>query len=99
LRRAHLRWQIGLEADVRSYNDLIAGSGTKLALKPLDPPCPALPPLGGSYRSLTQHPGVFMTGDELKDMASRINRPGSYSGRRFDPLAKQIAKDLKSGID
>jgi hypothetical protein len=56
-------------------NDLLAGSGTKLALKPLDPPYPALPPLGGSYRSLTQHPGVFMTGDELKDMASRINRP------------------------
>jgi hypothetical protein len=80
-------------------NDLIAGSGTKLARKPLDPPYPALPPLGGSYRSLTQHPGVFMTGDELKDMGSRINRPGSYSMRRFDLLAKQIAKDLKSGID
>jgi hypothetical protein len=80
-------------------NDLIAGSGTKLPLKPLDPPYSVLPPLGGSYRSLTQHPGVFMTGDELKDMASRINRAGSYSMRRFDLLAKQIAKDLKSGID
>jgi hypothetical protein len=80
-------------------NDLIAGSGTKLPLKPLDPPYPALPPLGGSYRGLTQHPGVFITGDELKDIASRINRPGSYSMRRFDLLAKQIAKDLKSGID
>jgi hypothetical protein len=80
-------------------NDLLAGSGTKLALKPLDPPYPALPPLGGSYRSLTQHPGVFMTGDELKDMASRINRPGSYSMRRFDLLATKIATDLKSGID
>jgi len=80
-------------------NDLIAGSGTKLAPKPLDTPYSALPPLGGSYRSLTQHPGVFVTGDELKDMASRINRPGSYSMRRFDLLAKQIAKDLKSGID
>ena len=80
-------------------NDLIAGSGTKLPLKPLDPPYPALPPLGGSYRSLTQHPGVFMTGDELKDMASRINRPGSYSMRRFGPLARRIAQDLKSGID
>lgn len=57
-------------------NDLIAGSGAKLALKPHGAPYPALPPLGGSYRSLTQHPGVFMTADELKDMASRINRPG-----------------------
>jgi hypothetical protein len=80
-------------------NDLIAGSGAKLALKRLDPPYPALPPLGGSYRSLTQHPGVFITGDELKDTASRINRPGSYSMRRFDLLAKQITTDLKSGID
>jgi len=80
-------------------NDLIAGSGAKLAFKPLDAPYPALPPLGGSYRSLTQHPGVFMTADELKDMASRINRPGSYSMRRFGLLAKQIAQDLKSGID
>jgi len=80
-------------------NDLIAGSGAKLALKPLDPPYPALPRLGGSYRSLTQRPGVFMTADELKDLASRINRPGSYSTRRFGLLAKQIAQDLKSGID
>jgi hypothetical protein len=80
-------------------NDLIAGSGAKLALKPLDPPYPSLPPLGGSYQSLTQHPGVFMTADELKDMASRINRPGSYSMRRFGLLAKRIAQDLKSGID
>src|SRR5580700_1013683 len=80
-------------------NDLIAGSGAKLAFKPLDAPYPALPPLGGSYRSLTQHPGVFMTADELKDMASRINRPGSYSKQRFGLLAKQIGQDLKSGID
>ncbi len=80
-------------------NDLIAGSGTKLALKPFDAPYPALPPLGGSYRSLTQHPGVFMTADELKDMASRINRPGSYSMRRFGLLAKQIGQDPKSGTD
>jgi len=80
-------------------NDLIAGSGAKLPLKPLDPPYPAPPRLSGSYRSLTQHPGVFMTAQELKDIASRINRPGSYSMRRFGLLAKQIAQDLKSGID
>jgi hypothetical protein len=40
-----------------------------------------------------------MTADELKDMASRINRPGSYSMLRFSLLAKRIAQDLKSGID
>jgi hypothetical protein len=91
-----LPYGLGLESNLSIHgirvvdgvpNDLIAGSGTKLPLKPLDPPYPALPPFGGSYRSLTQHPGVFVTGDELKDMASRINRPGSYSMRRYDLLA------------
>jgi hypothetical protein len=80
-------------------NDLLSGSGTKLAVKPLDPPYPAIPSLGGSYRSLSQHPGVFMTAEELKDIAARINRPGSYSLRRFGLLARQISQDLKSGID
>jgi hypothetical protein len=80
-------------------NDLISGSDAKLARKQLDPPYPSLPRLSGSYRSFTQHPGVFMTGDELKDIVVRINRPGSYSLRRFGLLAKQIAQDLKSGID
>jgi hypothetical protein len=79
-------------------NDLIAGSGQKLEPRPLDAPYPTLPDLAGSYHSLT-HPGVFMTGDELKDISSRINRKGSYSGQRFGLLAKQIKQDLKSGID
>jgi hypothetical protein len=80
-------------------NDLIAGSGQKFALRPLDPPYPALPKLGGAYRGLTRHPGVFMTAEELKDIAGRINRQGSYSGQRFGLLAKQIKQDLNSGID
>lgn len=79
-------------------NDLIAGSGEKLAARPLDAPYPALPDLAGTYRSLT-HPGVFMTADELQDISSRINRKGSYSGQRFGLLAKQIKQDLHSGID
>jgi hypothetical protein len=79
-------------------NDLIAGSGEPLAGRPLDPPYPTLPKLGGSYRSLT-HPGVFMTADELRGIASRINRKGSYSEQRFGLLARQIKQDLKSGID
>jgi hypothetical protein len=79
-------------------NDLIAGSGHQLSLQPLDPPYPTLPNLGGTYRSLT-HPGVFMTADELQDIASRINRKGSYSGQRFGLLAKRINRDFNSGID
>jgi hypothetical protein len=79
-------------------NDLISGSGEQLASRPLDAPYPTLPKLGGAYRSLT-HPGVFMTAYELHDIASRINRKGSYSEQRFGLLAQQIKKDLNSGID
>jgi hypothetical protein len=80
-------------------NDAIGGSETKLKpLVGLNLPYPPLPRLGGSYRNLT-HPGVFVTADELRDLASRINRPASYSMRRFALLAAQIKKDLTSGID
>lgn len=79
-------------------NDLIAGSGEQLEMRPLDAPYPTLPDLRGSYQSLT-HPGVFMTADELKDIASRISHHGSYSEQRFGLLAKQIKQDLGSGID
>lgn len=80
-------------------NDLIAGSGTKLALRPLNLPYHALPHLTGAYRALAAHPGVFVTMDELKDLAARINRSRSYSMQRFGLLAKQIKHDLASGID
>jgi hypothetical protein len=40
-----------------------------------------------------------MTAEELKNIASRINRQGSYSGERFGLFAKQIKRDLNSGID
>jgi hypothetical protein len=79
-------------------NDVIAGSGEPLAPRPLDPPYPTLPKLGGTYRSLT-HPGVFMTAGELKDIASRINSKGSYSEKRFGLLAQRIKQDLNPGID
>jgi hypothetical protein len=79
-------------------NDAIAGSGEQPAARPLDAPYPTLPKLGGAYRSLT-HPGVFMTAHELHDIASRINRKGSYSELRFGLLARRIKQDLNSGID
>jgi hypothetical protein len=79
-------------------NDAIAGSGEQPAPRPLDPPYPSVPKLGGTYRSLT-HPGVFMTAAELQDIAARINRKGSYSELRFGLLARRIKQDLNSGID
>jgi hypothetical protein len=81
-------------------NDAIAGSGRKLVkLEGLDLPYPSVPHLSGAYRSLDQHPRVFTTSAELKDLASRINRPGSYSNQRFGLLATKIGGDLSSGID
>jgi hypothetical protein len=81
-------------------NDAIAGSGMPLARLPgVQVPGPALPPLQGSYRSLAAHPRVFTTDAELKELASRINRPGSYSMQRFGQLADQIARDLAARND
>jgi hypothetical protein len=81
-------------------NDAVAGSGKPLARLPGPVvPYPPLPPIAGSYRHLAEHPGVFMTAVELKDLAARINRPGSYSLKRFGQLAGQVKRDLASGID
>jgi len=80
-------------------NDAVSGSGTKLPLLsgPIAP-YPELPSLAGAYRKLN-HPGVFTSVAELKDLVSRINRPDSYSTRRFGLLAAQIERDLAAGID
>jgi hypothetical protein len=40
-----------------------------------------------------------MTESDLKDLVMRINRPGSYSGKRFVLLADQIKHDLGSSIE
>lgn len=88
----------GIRVVVGVPNDLIAGSGQSLRLRALNAPYSVVPNLNGSYHALI-HPGVFMTAAELKDIASRINRQGSYSEQRFGVLAKQIKQDLNSSID
>jgi hypothetical protein len=80
----------------------LAGSGKPLAhhsgfAAPFPPPIP--PMLSGAYDSIAGHPRVFMTADELKDAASRANRPDSYSNDRFRQLAAAVKHDLASGID
>ena len=81
-------------------NDLLRGSGRALPRLPglgvLHGP---LPRLAGSYHRLTESPGVFVTAAELKDLAARINHPGSYSMERFGQLAAQVKRDLGSGIN
>ena len=52
------------------------------------------PSLAGRYARLTEHPGVFTTLSELKNLAKRINVAGGYSDRRFNQLAVQVSQDL-----
>jgi hypothetical protein len=83
-------------------NEAIAGSG--MALHRLDMPqvpfpAATVPAIAGSYRPLTERPRVFTTAAETRDLVARINRPTSYSARRFGQLASQIARDLAAHND
>jgi hypothetical protein len=84
-------------------NDAIAGSGKPLPVLPLltmpFPPLTAFPPLGGAYHSIAEHPRVFTTTADLRDLAARINRSGSHAARRFGLLANQVGHDLMARID
>jgi hypothetical protein len=81
-------------------NEAIAGSGAPVARLPgVQVPSSVLPALPGIYHGLAEHPRVFTTGAELKDLASRIEKPGSYSMQRFGQLADQIARDLAARND
>jgi hypothetical protein len=59
----------------------------------------APPPLPGAYHALATHPRVFTNAAELKELASQINRQGSYSARRFARLVGQVKDDLATKID
>ena len=84
-------------------NAPIAGSGTPLghfAEVPLRHPSLAkFPAPPGNYKSLATHPRVFTTEAGLKELVERINRPASYSARRFGLLTAQVRRDLSSTID
>jgi hypothetical protein len=60
---------------------------------------PTVPPISGSYQSLAVHPRVFTTAADLADLVARVNRPDSYSARRFRQLAGQVARDLAAPND
>ena len=83
-------------------NDAIGGSGEPL--RDLGVPSmpfrsATVPPLPGAYAASPVHPRVFTTPAELKDLAARVDRPGSYSAQRFEQLAGQVARDLTSARD
>jgi hypothetical protein len=58
-----------------------------------------LPSLPGAYASSKEHPRVFTTPAELKDLVSRINRAGSFSGLTFARLTNQVKSHLAANAD
>jgi hypothetical protein len=58
-----------------------------------------LPSIAGTYRPQAKHPRVFTSADDLADITTRINVPGSFSAQRFSRLASQIKTDLAAKVD
>jgi hypothetical protein len=84
-----------------SENSLIAGSGTlQFPSPPLMRKGPAVyPRLAGAYKSLAQHPRVFMTESDLKDLTTRINSPGTFSAQSFARLTRKVKADHAAKVD
>jgi hypothetical protein len=57
------------------------------------------PTLSGAYQSSPQHPRIFATQADLKDLATRINSAGTFSSQSFGRLTARIKSDLASNID
>ena len=82
-------------------NAAIAGSGSiqipegpPLRMKPT-----SYPRVAGAYLSRAEHPRVFVTAEELKDMAARINTSGSFSAKRFAAVSARVKTDLAANVD
>lgn len=58
-----------------------------------------LPAISGTYQTNSDHPRVFLTPLQLSDLVERIDIPGSYSGKRFAVLTKQVQQALEANID
>ena len=71
-------------------NALLTGSGT------IEFPNPAI---SGGYVDSGQHPRVFTTQADLKDLVKRINSPGSFSAQKFAKLVSQVKSDLTAKVD
>jgi hypothetical protein len=46
-----------------------------------------------------EHPRVFVTASELRDMVARINVPGSFSAQIFSKLTDQVKAHLAANVD
>ena len=57
-----------------------------------------LPRLTGVYSSAAEHPRVFLTPAEVKDLVQRINVPGSFSVKNFVHLAARVKEQLAAAV-
>jgi hypothetical protein len=82
-------------------NAAISGSGvTKFPAAPRVRQKPSsYPRLSGRYTKLSAHPRVFDTQAELKDIAKRARRRGTYSNGRYVALGERVRKDIAAKVD
>ena len=59
----------------------------------------SFPSLPGAYASSKEHPRVFTTPADLKDLVSRINTTGSFSAQNFARLMNQVKSHLAANVD
>jgi len=55
--------------------------------------------LPGTYTRSAEHPRVFVTPSDLRDMVTRINVPGSFSAQIFSKLTNQVKARLAANVD
>lgn len=82
-------------------NAAIAGSGAFSF--PDAPPVrrkpSSYPALAGHYVSLADHPRVFVTQEQLNDIARRAGIKGSYSSVEYAALADRVRRDFSAKVD
>lgn len=82
----------------------VVSAASSQTSKPTPSPAPRLAPtaypaLSGAYTSSAQHPRVFMTEADLRELVTRINTPRTFSAQSFARLAASVKGDLASKID
>jgi len=91
----------GIRVQGNVENSAVGGSGSvefpPIAEVRIEPN--SYPRLSGEYISSSLHPHVFFTDEEIRDLAQRINRHGSYSAQRFAHLVAKLKTQLQTNFD
>jgi hypothetical protein len=67
--------------------------------KRAEQPEASFPSLPGAYASSKEHPRVFTTPADFRDLVSRINTAGSFSAQNFARLMNQVKSHLAANVD